>query len=157
MASSGQGIIFKKAWTEYAKIALMWLFLELTIILVSSVVPAKGVCLGVAAVVTMLAAYLVANARSTVLWCDDEGVWLQSGFLPWERAVYGLKWRDVEDAAYFPSLVGWLTGSYTIVVRHRFSTQSALKFTQVWRGIDAVRCINDKHAAVLAGSLKGTI
>ncbi len=85
--------------------------------------------------------WLISSFR---LYYDDIGVWLYSGILPWRRGVQGVKWRDLDEAVFTNSFNSWLTQSYTIVIRHRFTKESEILVTQMANGKQAVAIINQQ-------------
>jgi energy-coupling factor transporter transmembrane protein EcfT len=82
--------------------------------------------------------------RSFHLYYDDIGVWLYSGILPWKRGVVGVKWRDLDEAVFTNNFASWLTQSYAIVIRHRFTKESEIVVTQMADGKQAVITINQQ-------------
>lgn len=55
---------------------------------------------GVGALLVLCMVYRVLLVRSVHLYADSKGVWLYRGILPWNRGAVGVKWRDMEDAAF---------------------------------------------------------
>ncbi|MEW9572775.1 hypothetical protein ABQJ54_13535 [Rhodanobacter sp. Si-c] len=100
----------------------------------------------------------VLTIHSVALYTDDQGVWVYSGIFPWSKGTSGVKWRDVEDAVYFPNFLGWLLKSYTVRIGHRFTKSSEIVLPHIARGHDAVMHINDFHRKVLtANSMDGMV
>jgi hypothetical protein len=64
----------------------------------------------------------------------------------------GVKWRDVEDAVYFPNFLSWLLKSYTVRIGHRFTKSSEIVLPHIAYGHKAVMHINEFHQNVLAAS-----
>jgi len=91
-----------------------------------------------------LIAYRWLLIRSFLLYYDDIGVWLYSGVLPWKRGVAGVKWRDLDEAVFTNSFASWLTQSYTVVIRHRFTKENEILVTQMANGKRAVMTINQQ-------------
>jgi hypothetical protein len=77
-------------------------------------------------------------------------VWVFRGILPWSKGVSGVKWRDLEDAVFFPNFLSWLLRSYTIRVGHRFTKTSEIVLPNIARGHEAVAHINERHRQTLA-------
>jgi hypothetical protein len=100
--------------------------------------PYVGVALVLAGVV-----YDFLSLRAVRLYTDHDGVWLESGVLPWNRGTLGVKWRDVSEASCQLGFWAWLTRSYTVRVGHRFTNGTELVVRNVWRGKDAAGHIND--------------
>lgn len=95
--------------------------------------------------------------RSVVLYTDDQGVWVYSGIFPWSKGTRGVKWRDVEDAVYFPNFLSWLLKSYTVRIGHRFTKSSEITLSHIARGQAAVIHINDFHRTVLSAGITGAM
>ena len=89
--------------------------------------------------------------KSYHLYYDEDGVWVYSGFLPWQKGVSGVKWRDLDEATFTPSFLGWLFKSYTIQVCHRFTKADEMVFTHCAHGQDAVLAINEYHEELIRG------
>jgi hypothetical protein len=96
--------------------------------------------------------YRLLYLKSVHLYFDDEGVWVYSGFLPWKKGVYGMKWRDIESASYSQSMGSWLFKSYSITVFHRFIGSSAISLDHMACGDEAVMAINSRHAELIGAN-----
>ncbi|MES1196126.1 MAG: hypothetical protein ABUL58_04190 [Steroidobacter sp.] len=96
------------------------------------------------AVAMILILYRWLLIRSFHLYYDDIGVWLYSGALPWRRGVIGVKWRDLDEATFVNGFSSWLSGSYTVIVRHRFTKDSEILVTQMANGKQAATTINQQ-------------
>jgi len=96
------------------------------------------------AVAMILIVFRWFSIRSFHLYYDDIGVWLYSGILPWRRGVVGVKWRDMDEATFHNSFASWAAGSYTVVVRHRFTKDSEIVVTQMAKGKQAAITINQQ-------------
>lgn len=99
----------------------------------------------------------VLTIRSVVLYTNNQGVWVYSGIFPWSKGMRGVKWRDVEDAVYFPNFLSWLLKSYTVRIGHRFTKSSEIVLPHIARGDAAVMHINEFHHNVLAASPTGSM
>lgn len=65
-----------------------------------------------------------------------------------------MKWRDIDEAAFFQGLWSWLFKSYTIRVGHRFTKSSELVLSHMARGHDAAMHVNTVHQELMrAGQL----
>lgn len=80
---------------------------------------------------------------------DDLGVWVFWGILPWNKGTEGVKWRDIDEAVYFPDLWSWLGKSYTVRVGHRFTKEREIFLSNMANGKEAVQTINAKHAELI--------
>ncbi|WP_275289456.1 hypothetical protein [Halomonas elongata] len=87
----------------------------------------------------------ILTIRSIVLYTDAEGVWVYRGIFPWSKGMFGIKWRDVEDATFVQNFLSWLFKSYTVRVGHRFTKASEIVLPHIRRGHDAVMHINELH------------
>ncbi|MFY7808512.1 MAG: hypothetical protein ACOVSV_05965 [Fimbriimonadaceae bacterium] len=96
-------------------------------------------------VVLIFLTYRILMIRSVQLYTDSDGVWVFKGIFPWNRGVRGVKWRDLEDAVYFPNLLSWLLQSYTVRVGHRFTKSSEIVLHNIAKGNQAAFQINDEH------------
>lgn len=83
--------------------------------------------------------------RSVRLYFDDIGVWKYSGVLPWKRGLTGVKWRDLDEAVFVNSFWSWLSRSYTVQVRHRFTKANEIDEIHMAGGKQAVVTINQQH------------
>lgn len=103
--------------------------------------------LGVAVIVLVLALYVYnfLMLRSIRLYADEMGVWLFRGILPWAKGVSGVKWRDLDEAVFYQTFVGWVFKSYNLRIGHRFTRGSEILASGVFRGDAAVREINQYH------------
>ena len=89
--------------------------------------------------------YQFAYLRSYKLYYDDMGVWIYSGILPWKRGVAGVKWRDLDEATFHNSFWSWMSGSYTIQLKHRFTKTSEIIEANMARGKQVVITINQQQ------------
>jgi hypothetical protein len=89
--------------------------------------------------------YRLALLRSYRLYYDAGGVWIYSGILPWKRGVAGVKWRDLDEAIFVNNFWSWISGSYTVQLRHRFTKVIEISEASMVRGKHAVIAINQQH------------
>jgi hypothetical protein len=144
---------YRMSWTAYVPHVLVFFMLMPVGILLFRV----SVWLAAAVIVLALGlfSYKLLSIRSLLLYTDDHGVWVYRGILPWARGTTGVKWRDLEDAVYYPNFLSWLLRSYTIRVGHRFTKTSEIVLPHIARGHEAVVHINERHRQLLAsGSLE---
>ena len=99
--------------------------------------------LAVGALLVLCMVYRVLLVRSVHLYADSKGVWLYRGILPWNRGAVGVKWRDMEDAAFTSGFSSWLFNSYTVRVGNRFSQQSEILVHNIANGREAVNQLNE--------------
>jgi hypothetical protein len=86
--------------------------------------------------------YSVMRTNSVRLFTDENGVWMQSGVLPWEKVISGVQWRDLGQAGYTQGFSSWALRSYDVRISHRFTTGAELYLRNVHRGNLAVEHIN---------------
>lgn len=105
--------------------------------------------LGLIAIIATLLIFIyqVLYLRSTILFTDNNGVWVFRGVLPWNKGVTGVKWRDVEDAVFYTGFVSWAFNSYRVRIGNRFTKASELLIFNVKDGKAAVSHINQMHRA----------
>lgn len=139
---------FVKSWTAYASPTFGLLIMLFGSMLTMGFTP----WLGVPAVLLSLAVFVlnVLWVASIVLYTDQHGVWVYQGIFPWSRGVSGVKWRDVEDASYAPSFLGWMFNSYTVRIGHRFTKSNEIHLSHIENGSQAVVDINDAHRRAMA-------
>ena len=98
---------------------------------------------GVGGLLVLCMVYRILLVRSVHLYADSKGVWLYRGILPWNRGAVGVKWRDMEDAAFTSGFSSWLFNSYTVRVGNRFSQQSEILVHNIANGREAVNQLNE--------------
>ena len=81
-----------------------------------------------------LLVYNLAWVRSVVVYYDENGVWLYSGILPWNKGVNGVKWTEIDEALYFTGFFSWLFKSYTVTIRHKYTKTSEIVISNLYRG-----------------------
>ena len=140
-------VMYHLSWTAYVGPALLLL---LVLAVGAAAIQANvWVAVGIFALALAVFAFKVMSLRSVLLFTDAHGVWVFRGILPWSKGVSGVKWRDLEDAAYFPNFMSWLLRSYTIRVGHRFTKTSEIVLRHIARGHEAVALINEQHRQAL--------
>lgn len=87
--------------------------------------------------------------RSLRLYADDNGVWVFRGVLPWAKGVSGVKWRDLDEATFFPGFFGWVFKSYRLRIGHRFTKSSEIVLDHIQGGDSAVQEINQRHISMV--------
>jgi hypothetical protein len=133
-----------KSWTAYVRVALIGLVL---LFIVTPLAWSASVGAGIVMLLVSLGfiAYKVLLLNSFHLYVDDDGVWVFSGILPWNKGIAGVKWRDLDEAVYFQSMGSWLFKSYSIRIGHRFTKSSEILLSHWARGHEAVMTINGQH------------
>lgn len=142
-----------KSWTAYIRVAIIGFVL---LFLVTPMAWAISMTVGIVALIASLAlsVYQIMYIRSFHLYSDETGVWVYSGFLPWNKGVGGVKWRDLDDATFTQSMASWLFKSFSIRIGHRFTKSNEILLSHWSHGDQVVMAINSQHQArVEAGTL----
>ena len=142
---------YKLAWTAYIRPFVMasirvFLLSVLPAALLTSVFKkpmwvTPAIVVG-ALVNLALLTYDLIYLRSVVFSTNEDGVWVSRGILPWNKGISGVKWRDVSEAVYITGFTSWLLRSYTIRVGHKFTKDTELLLSGVWKGHEAVQHVN---------------
>jgi hypothetical protein len=137
-------ILATKSWTAYCSVFAVASVMLLVFVLLFSI---GNIVLGLG--VMLLAAgfliYRIADILSYKLYYDQNGVWIYSGVLPWSRGVNGVKWRDLDEAAFFQSALGWMANSYTIRISHRYTKSEEIRMTHTANGLRVAGQVNLLH------------
>ncbi|SEP09296.1 hypothetical protein SAMN02800692_3605 [Luteibacter sp. UNC138MFCol5.1] len=94
--------------------------------------------------------YLILDARAVRLFVNNDGIWVRSGILPWNKGVSGLLWRDLDSASYYTGFISWAAKSYKVRIGHRFTKSSEIFLQHVRDGNRAVEVINGMHREMVA-------
>lgn len=86
----------------------------------------------------------ILNIRSVFLYTNEDGVWVFSGIFPWSKGTSGVKWQDLDDARFFTGFFSWIFQTYKIRIGHRFTKESEIVLTMMWKGQKAVTHINEE-------------
>lgn len=138
----------RKSWIAYVWPVVLTL-LALALTLPPAWQHGWTTALACGAVILAISAYVIWNLRAVHLYCDDVGVWVYSGVLPWNEGVAGVKWRDLDEAVYFQGPVSWALRSYSLRIGHRFTKCSEIILTKMWKGHEAVMRINSRHQELI--------
>jgi len=145
-ASGNAVTLCHKSWTAYIGITLRLLIIIALAIAAIYWQPTYWHVVALLLVLALLfVGYQFAYLRSYRLYYDDMGVWIYSGILPWKRGVAGVKWRDLDEATFHNTFWSWLSGSYTIQLKHRFTKASEIVQADMARGKQVVISINQQH------------
>lgn len=141
--SNESTLLSRKAWTAYVSTT----FIGILAMLMGAVILPFSVAFGAFFIALIFAwmAYRFFYLQSVRLYCDDSGVWVFSGILPWNKGTRGVKWRDLDEAVFYTSLSSWLFRSYTLRIGHRYTKASEIVLNQMAWGVDAVTTINQTH------------
>lgn len=152
--------VFRISWLAYVKTLIKFVVILLVIAAGTGLGCGAAktpfelyLCIGLGCLISVVIigffTYRIMFLKSVQVYTDDIGVWLYKGILPWSRGTQGVKWRDLEDAVYYPNFVSWLFRSYTVRVGHRFTKSSEIVVADLSRGRDAVEHINGVHRDIL--------
>lgn len=142
--AGGVQLVGVKSWLSYAATLLLAALLFF-VVLPLAFRWGEPVAAGVFGLSIALCAYRIASSRSVMLYYDDAGVWVVAGVLPWRRGVRGLKWRDLDEAAYEAGFWSWLTRSWAVRASHRHTRANEILLTHIAGGKRAVAAINGRH------------
>jgi hypothetical protein len=134
---------FSLSWVAYIRPAIV--FLLLSFLGLAFWGGYRAVAVAIVAFALVLLACQILSRRALALFTDEEGVWLFSGILPWNKGIAGVKWRDLEGAGFYPGMLSWAFNSYSIRVGHRFTKTSEIVIAHVRNGRQAVEHINSLH------------
>lgn len=150
-AAGATTILARLSWTAYVGLMVQALLaLGIAVPLAFALHPGLGAVVAVAALGYLV--YRAAFLRSVVLLCDDDGVWVHRGVFPWDTGAFGVKWRDLDEAVFFPGFLDWMLHSHTIALRHRFTQDEEIVLAHVAQGDDVVTEINARHVRGLEAS-----
>lgn len=145
--SSGQEVICVSSWTAYIRPTLIWGFTAV----MGFGLGGFGNVIGLFAIVRLT--YMIFYIRSIKLFRDDRGVWCAQGILPWAKGVAGVKWRDIDQAHYYPNFFSYIFRSYTIRIGHRYTKSSEVVLRHMRGGNMAVQGINREHEGMAAAGV----
>lgn len=160
--------VYRLSWVPYVKTVIAFIAILVAGFIVSvsvlnsvSTDQSRHTVIGLTVIGLLLAIgaviYKILYLRSVHLYTDDLGVWLFRGILPWQRAAWGVKWRDIETASYYTGFFSWILRSYTVRVGHRFTRTSEIVVGHLARGNQAAAHINGLHQMMLRNEEAGEI
>jgi len=134
-------VLCRKAWTEYVLLVLVGASLAgLFYLSLRYFELSHYHLLGLIPLAWFIYQWLL--LRSVYLYCDDAGVWVYEGILPWSKGVRGVKWRDMDEATFVTGFWAWLLRSYSIRISHRFTKESEIVLTHMYNGRAVSQQIN---------------
>ena len=140
---------YRISWTAYIGMFLLLLLgLAAGLAVYEYLHPLTG--LAICSLVALFFLHRVLMMYSVMLYIDDDGVWVYQGVFPWSRGSNGVKWRDLEEAVYFPNFFSWMFRSYTVRLTQRFTHEGQILLRNIYRGHTAVETINLFHRDLLA-------
>ena len=134
-------ILCRKAWTAYVSLTL-WalLLLALTLFVMESLQLPVTLLISTPALLWLTYKWLL--LRSVRLYYDDIGVWVYQGILPWSKGMRGVKWRDMDESTFVTGFWSWMLRSYTLRISHRFTKESEILLTHMYKGKEVSQQIN---------------
>ncbi|MCE7525747.1 hypothetical protein [Alloalcanivorax xenomutans] len=135
---------YRLSWVAYVRPVVLFLLFGALSVFMMTVDLRVGIPFLIA--VTGWLIYSVLSLKSIVLFMDEEGVWIHSGILPWNRGFRSVRWRDLDVAEFFPNFVSWACNAYLVRVGHRFTKASELLVHHVHNGRELVHQINAVHS-----------
>ena len=134
-------ILCRKAWTAYVSLTL-WALLLLAIALFVMESLQLPVTLLISTPALLWLTYKWLLLRSVRLYYDDIGVWVYQGILPWSKGMRGVKWRDMDESTFVTGFWSWMLRSYTLRISHRFTKESEILLTHMYKGKEVSQQIN---------------
>lgn len=126
-------IVAKKSLTAYVKPMGIWFIAWLFFSVISWVFSLIFIIIGLG---------IILYINSFKLFIDEEGVWVFRGFLPWDKGIYGVKWRDFGEALFYQNPVSWSLKSYTILIKNKYKRDDEIILKNMHNGDIAVSKIN---------------
>jgi hypothetical protein len=152
--SSPAHVVGVKSWLAYVGVILLALVLiALFVALRRFDAVDDMVSGGLLLVSAIVVVYRFLMIRSVQLYYDDIGVWAFSGVLPWKKGVVGVKWRDMDEATFEQNFWSWVTGSYTVHIRHRFTKASEIVLTNIGNGKYAASVLSARHQEMIRAGI----
>ena len=138
-------ILSRKSWVPYARLLARYLATEC----LCSLALGLGKFHTAWQVFTILLIFpllwQVFSLLSCQLYYDATGVWFQSGLFPWDKGVVGLDWVDTQGCVCSVGFRSWVSRSYKLAIKHRFTNQSQLVLNDMSNGRNTCITINTLH------------
>lgn len=90
----------------------------------------------------------IIRSLKTTLIVDDDGVWLKKGLFSFTTEVQGVVWRNADLAGSRNNFIYYLTGSYPIRIRNRYSGILELSTPPIIAGRKAIGVINKEVSKI---------
>ena len=148
LASVSEGAIHlsRKSWTAYVGLVIRLLVLLALAVAAMYWQSRYWVIITMVIVIpVLLIGYQIWLLNSYKLYYDEMGVWVYSGILPWKRGVTGVKWRDLDEAVFVNNFLSWMTDSYTVQLKHRFTKAIEISESSMAHGKQAAILINQEQ------------
>ena len=137
--------IYKLSWMAYIRPLVVSGVMVLIGLMLSGLFERQWIIGAAVGLAIAWLVYQIMYIRSIEIYTDVAGVWLYQGVFPWQKGVFGVKWRDVDGALYVPGFISWLCRSYAIHVGHRYTKGSEMAVRHVRRGNQFVEHVNAEH------------
>jgi hypothetical protein len=148
--SSNYKVIGRKSWVAYVGDIATYIFFFAIIFIVDQIFDIDNTfTIPIFAFFLIFFVFSFMTTRSYKVFYNDEGVWLTYGFLPWARGGNGIRWRDMDMAFYQTNFVSWITNSYTISVKHKYTNETDFMVRNIWDGKDVCGVIHNLHTQYL--------
>ncbi|MBR1374713.1 MAG: hypothetical protein IJ566_01340 [Cardiobacteriaceae bacterium] len=88
--------------------------------------------------------YFFADYCHRKLVINENGVYQEGGFMPWNNGYIGVDWEFLESAYFYQSFFNWLVQDYPIELKRRFTDENTRFFiSHIAKAKNAVADIND--------------
>jgi len=126
-------ILARKSFTAYIKPMGIWFVVSIIASAISGILSIIGLLIGIG---------IVLYIKSYTLFVDDEGIWVFRGIFPWNKGIYGVRWRDFGEAEFYLNPISWSLKSYRIHIKNRYKEQPEFVLKDMHKGDEAVSQIN---------------
>lgn len=90
----------------------------------------------------------IIRSLKTTLIVDSDGVWLKKGLFSFTTEVQGVVWRNADLAGSRNNFIYYLTGSYPIRIRNRYSGILELSTSPIQNGKKVIGMINKEVSKI---------
>jgi hypothetical protein len=138
-------ILSRKSWVPYIRLLAKYLAIECIGSIALGLAHFRPAWQVFTVLLNLLLLCKVFELFSCQLYYDRQGIWFQSGFLPWDKGLVGIDWVDTQGCLCSVGLRSWLSRSSQIVVNHRFSDRRKLVLNDMTNGRNTCITINALH------------
>ena len=133
-------IIGRLSWTRYLRIAAIYIFIAyvFTLMLPTTMIDIIYILISLVFIGHCF------SIRSFLVLASDDGVWIQYGIVPWRKGSYFIRWDNLESAYYYTGFINWVTNSYKIILKHKYTNSSNIVAGSIWRGRRICEIINSE-------------
>lgn len=127
------------SWVIYIKIGIIAVLIYLAILMaipplfvLNFGIEASGKVVVTALVIMTLlyfgvVFYFLYKVHDCCAYIDRDGIWFRQNIFPWSRGLIGVRWENFDQAQYRPSVISWMTKSYTVFLQDRFGKSVVIK------------------------------